>query len=146
MQKYHDSETPMSLKEQNRAAWGVLLTELRRFLVIVLLLGMVGYLTFLCSRWIYANNYFDLVMTIVVVVVSVFAFGVALWGRKESIRHRMFGSPDSWLPNSGQPPKDAERVSVEHEDGTKQWNVSVAEISWELNQENPVKTYYPKKL
>ncbi|ARM86356.1 hypothetical protein [Marinobacter salarius] len=145
MPKYNDSENSISLKEQNRIAWGFLFKELRSFLTIALLLGITGYLAFLCSRWIYKNNYVDLAITIVVVVVCVIGLGLALWGRKESIRHKMFSSTTGWLPNSGQPPKDAERVSVEHEDGTKRWNVSVADISWELDQENPIKTYYPKK-
>jgi hypothetical protein len=145
MHKHNDPENPVLYREQNRAAWRAMLKEIRNFLSIALLLSTVGWIGFLGVRWIESHNYVDLAIQIIVTVLCIVALSLLLWFRKESIRMNMFGTPEAWLTNPGQPPEGVERVSVERENGQREWNVAVTDIEWDLNEENPVKTYYPKK-
>lgn len=144
MPKFYDPDYPVPIREQSQAAWHVVLLEIRQFMIGVLLVILSGVFSYHATRFVIARGYDSWAVPIIIGVLVTIAIGWTLHLRKETIRKEMFGRPDPWFKNSGHPPADFDRVSVEYVDGKKRWNVPTNDLIWNLDANNPIKTYYPK--
>ena len=145
MSRFYDPENPVPIEEQNREAWLAVLTEVRNFMVAVLILVISGVTSFHTARWVIGNGYENWAFSLIGAILAIVAVGSMLYARKEGIRRQIYGRPDPWFKNRGEPPVDCERVSVEFSDGSKRWNVPAKELNWSLKEENPIVTFFPKK-